>query len=279
MQRARYTVSSRTIDEAHRPRIVRRPVAAPAHRALPPPNRRRRRPHRPKLGLVLGAALAGWATILPVSTPHWPLLIPSWSAPVPVPQSADGAPSADSVVVPVPAAASAAAADPDPGVAATASGGSPSPTPGAPAAITAAANMPVPGTSLPSAAGFDATTEPAKPLLDDRERPRTEAVARSQRSPSSAVARAASRAPPRHHEIVVQLSSYADQARARQAAETLHRSLHRILQGAAVRTEEAKVHGRPVWRVVAGPVSNREHGRKLCDALRHAGQSCVIVAL
>jgi hypothetical protein len=279
LQRARYTVSSRTIDEAHRPRIVRRLPVALAPRALPELGARRRRHHRPKLGLVLGAALAGWATIFPVSTPHWPLLIASLSAPVPAPQSAGGAPSADSVVVPVPAAASAAAADPDPGVGATASGGSPSPTPGAPVAITAAADMPAPGTSLPSAAGFGAATEPAKPLLDNRERPRKEAFARSQRSPSSAVARAAPRASPRHHEIVVQLSSYADQLRARQAAERLHRSLQKMLKGAPIRTEEAHVHGKPVWRVVAGPVPNREHGKKLCDALRHAGQSCVIMVL
>jgi hypothetical protein len=277
LQRARYTVSSRTIDEAHRPRIVRRPAVALVPRALPELGARRRRHHRPKLGLVLGAALAGWATILPVSTPHWPLLIASLA--VPAPQSAGGALSADSVVVPVPAAASAAAADPDPGIAATASGGSPSPTSGAPVAITAAADMPAPGTSLPSAAGFDAATEPAKPLLDDRERPRTEAFVRSQRSPSSAVARAAPRASLRHHEIVVQLSSYADQLRARQAAERLHRSLQKMLKGAPIRTEEAHVHGKPVWRVVAGPVPNREHGKKLCDALRHAGQSCVIMVL
>jgi hypothetical protein len=277
LQRARYIVSSRTIDEAHRPRIVRRSPLALAPRALPELGTRRRPRHRPKLGLVLGAALAGWATILPVSTPHWPLLIATLAAPVPAPQSAGGAPSADSIVVPVPMAAPAAAADP--GVAATASGGSPSPTLGAPVAITAAADMPAPGTPLPSAAGFEAATEPAKPLLDDRERPRTEAFARSQRSPSSAVARAAPRASPRHHEIVVQLSSYADQLRARQAAERLHRSLQKMLKGAPIRTEEAHVHGKPVWRVVAGPVPNREHGKKLCDALRHAGQSCVIMVL
>jgi hypothetical protein len=273
LQRARYTVTSRTIDEAHRPRIVRRPAAAPAYRALPPLGTRRRRPHRPKLGLVLGAALAGWATILPVSTPDWPVLIASLAGPLP-------APSADSVVVPVPEAASAATSDLDPAIAATASAGSPSRTLGAPVAITAAADMPAPGTSLPSAAGFEAATEPAKPLLDGRPRPRAEAPPdRSRQSPSLAVARTSHPVSARPHQIVVQLSSYADQARARQAAETLHRSLHRILQGAAVRTEEAKVHGRSVWRVVAGPVSNREHGRKLCDALRHAGQSCVIIAL
>jgi hypothetical protein len=280
LQRARYTVTSRTIDEAHRPRIVRRPVAAPAHRALPPPNRRRRRPHRPKLGLVLGAALAGWATILPVSIPDWPVLIASLAAPVPAPLSSGGAPSANSVVVPVPGPASAGASDLDAAIAATASAGSPSRTLGAPVAITAAAEMPAPGPSLPPAAGLEAATEPPKPLIDDRVRPRAEAPpARSQRSPSLAVARDTRAVSARAHQIVVQLSSYADRARARQAAETLHRSLHTILQGAAVRTEEAKVHGKPVWRVVAGPVANREHGRKLCDALRHAGQSCVIIAL
>jgi SPOR domain len=224
---------------------------------------------------VLGAALAGWATILPVSTPHWPQLIASSAAP----QSSGGAPPADSVVVPVPTAASAAAPDLDPSVAATASAGSPPPTLGAPAALTTAAEMTAPGTSPPSAAGFEAATEPPKPLLDERERPRAEAPARSQRNPSLAVARAAPRVLPRHHQIVVQLSSYANQARARQAADKLHRSLQKMLQGSPIRTEEARVHGKPVWRVVAGPVPDREHGKKLCDALRRAGQSCVIMAL
>lgn len=275
MQRAHYTVSSRTIDEAHRPRIVRRPPVALAARALPEPGTRRRRHHRPRLGLVLGAALAGWATILPVSTPHWPQLIASSAAP----QSSGGAPPADSVVVPVPMAASAAAPDPDPGVAATAGGSSSSRTLGAPVAITAAAETPASGTSPSSAAGFEAVTAPPKPLLDEPERPRAEAPARSQRNPSSAVTRAAPRVSPRHHEIVVQLSSYGDQARARQAAEKLHRSLQKMLRGSPIRTEEARVHGKPVWRVVAGPVPDREHGKKLCDALRHAGQSCVIMAL
>jgi hypothetical protein len=278
LQRARYPISSRTIDEAHRPRIVRRPPVAPAHRDRPAPGTRRRH-HRPKLGLVLGAALAGWATILPVSTPHWPLLVASSAAPVPAPQSSGGAPSADSVVVPVPAAASAAAPDLDPGVAATASGGSPSRTLGAPVAITAAAEMPAPGTSLPSAAGFDAAMEPSKPLLDNRERPRAKAPARPQRSPSLAEARAAPPVSLRHRQIVLQLSSYTDQARARQAAATLHRSLLKLLRGAPVRAEQAEVHGRRVWRVVAGPVATRERGKKLCDAVHHAGQSCMVMLL
>ena len=278
MQRARYTVSSRTIDEAHRPRIVRRPPAAQAPRALPELGARRRR-HRPKLGFVLGAALAGWATVLPVNTPHWPLLIALLAAPVPAPQSSGGALSADSVVVPVPAAASTAAPDLDPGIAATAGGGSPPPPLGTPVAITAAAEMPTPGTSRPSGAGFEAVTEPPEPLLDKREHARAESPARSRRNPSAAVARAAPRVLPGHHQIVVQLSSYADQARAQQAAEKLHRSLQKMLQGSPIRTEEARVHGKPVWRVVAGPVPNREHGKKLCDALRRAGQSCVIMVL
>jgi SPOR domain len=249
-----------------------------APRTLSEIGTRCRRHHRPKLGLILGAALAGWATIVPVSTPHWPLLIASLA--VPVPQSAGGAPSADSVVVPVPMAAPAAAADPDPGVAATTSGGSPSPTPRARVAITTAAEMPAPGPSLPSAAGLEVATEPPKPLLDDRVRPRAEAPpARSQRSPSFAVARATRRGSERPHQIVVQLSSYADEARARHAAETLHRSLHKILKGAAVRTEAGEVHGRRIWRVVAGPIADRERGKRLCDAVRHAGQSCLVTLL
>jgi SPOR domain len=270
LQQARYTVTSRTIDEAHRPRIVRRAVVAPALRAPPAPVISRRRHRRPKLGLVLGAALAGWATVLPVSTPQWPLLIAPASAPVSAPLFS-GSTSADarSVVVPVPATTSAAAPDQTPGPVATADGAVPSRALDAPVAMTAAADMPATGASLPPAAG-----------LVDRERPRAESrPARSPRAASSAVARTTRRVSERPHQIVVQLSSYLDQARARQAAERLHRSFEKILKGAPMRTEEARVHGKPVWRVVAGPVANREHGRKLCDALRHAGQSCVIIEL
>jgi hypothetical protein len=271
LQRARYTVSSRTIDEAHRPRIVRRPAAAPALRAPPAPVISRRRHRRPKLGLVLGVALAGWATVLPVSTPQWPLLIASASAPVSAPLFSDSTPPADarSVVVPVPAATSAAAPDQTPGPVTTADGAVPSHALDAPVAMTAAAEMPATGTSLLPAAGL---LDPAHPRAEPR-------PARSQPAPSSAVARTTRRVSERPHQIVVQLSSYGDQARARQAAERLHRSFEKILKGAPMRTEEATVHGKPVWRVVAGPVRNREHGRKLCDALRHAGQSCVIMAL
>ena len=279
MQRARYSVSSRTIDEAHRPRIVRRAAAAPAPRAPRVPVISRRRHRRPKLGLVLGAALAGWATILPVSTPHWPAPIVSTAAPASTPLSAGTAPPADSVIVPVPAAAS-AAAEQTPDLAATASDATPSRALAAPVAMPAAADLPAARPTLPVAAGLEAATEPPKPLLEDGARPRAQAPpARSPRNPSPAVAHAARRVSPRPHQIVVQLSSYSDQARARQAAEALHRSLHKLLKGAAVRTEAATVRGKPVWRVVAGPVGNREHGRKLCDALRHAGQSCVIIAL
>jgi hypothetical protein len=252
---------------------------APAFRPQPAPVISRRRHRRPKLGLVLGAALAGWATVLPVSTPHWPVLVASSSAPVSARISSDSAPLADSIVVPVPAAALGATPDETPGSAATASVGTPSPALDAPVAM-AAAEMPATGTSLPVAAGLEAATEPPKPLLDDRARPRAEAPpARSRRNASSAVARAAPPESPRHRHIVLQLSSYADQARARQAAETLHRSLQKILKGAAVRTEEAEVHGRRVWRVVAGPVADRERGKRLCEAVHHAGQSCVVTLL
>jgi cell division septation protein DedD len=220
---------------------------------------------------VLGAALAGWATILPVGTPHWPVLVASPSTPASAPLSSGNAPSGDSVIVPVPAAASAAEQTPD--AAATASGGTPSQALEAPVAMTAAAEM-------PATTGLESATQPPKPLLDDRERPRAEAApARSRQSASPAVARAAAHAPPQRRHIVLQLSSYVDQARARQAAEKLHRSLQKILQGAVLRTEEAEVHGRRVWRVVAGPVADRERGKRLCDALHHAGQSCVVVLL
>jgi hypothetical protein len=279
LQQARYTVSSRTIDEAHRPRIVRRAAVAPALRALPAPIINRRRHRRPKLGLVLGAALAGWATVLPVSTPRWPVLIALTAAPTSAPLPSGNAPPADSVIVPVPVAAS-AAAEPTPDSAATASGGVPSPVLDALLAMTAAAETPATGTSLPVAAGLEAAPEPPKPLLDDRARPRPEApAARARQSASSAVARAAPRESAWHRHIVLQLSSYADQARARQAAEALHRSLQKILKGAALRTEEAEVHGRRVWRVVAGPVADRERGKRLCEAVQHVGQSCVVMLL
>jgi hypothetical protein len=205
---------------------------------------------------VLGAALAGWATILPISMPHWPVLVASSAAPEPASLPSASAPLAESVEVPVPA--------------------------DAPVAVTAAAEMPATGTSLPPAAGIEAAiaTEPSKPVLDDRARPRTQTPpARSRRSASSVVARAAPAESTRHRPVVLQLSSYADQARARQAAETLHRSLQKILKGAAVRTEEAEVHGRRLWRVVAGPVADRDRGRRLCDAVHHAGQSCVVMLL
>jgi cell division septation protein DedD len=94
-----------------------------------------------------------------------------------------------------------------------------------------------------------------------------------------AVARAAPRESAWHRHIVLQLSSYADQARARQAAEKLHRSLLKILRGSPVRAEQAEVHGRRVWRVVAGPVATRERGKQLCDAVHHAGQSCMVMLL
>jgi hypothetical protein len=268
LQQARYTVSSRTIDEVHRPRIVRRASVAAALPAQPAPVIGRHRHRRPKLGFVLGAALAGWASVLPVSTLHWPAVIASSSAPVSASLPSASAPlaDADSVVVPVPAAVSAAAPDQRPGSVAAAGVAMSSRALTAPEAMNAAAEIPA-TVSPPSAVG-----------LADRERPNAEPPP-SRSQGSLILARAARLESPRRRHVVVQLSSYADEARARQAAETLHRSLHKILQGAAVRTEEANVHGKPVWRVVAGPVANREHGRKLCDALRHAGHSCVIIAL
>jgi SPOR domain len=285
LQRARYTVTSRTIDDAHRPRIMRSAAAAPALRAPPAPviGRRRRRHRRPKLGLVLGAALAGWATVLPVSTPQW-VLIASSSAPGSAPLSTGSVPlaDADGVVVPVPAEASAAAPDQTPGSIAAASTATPSRALGAPVVMTTAAEMPATGTSLPPAAGLEAATaaEPPKPRLEDSERPRVEGPpVRLQRSPSLAVARTVQHVSPRHRQIVVQLSSYNDETRARQAAEKLHRSLQKILKEAHVRTEKAEVHGRRVWRVVAGPVTNRERGNELCEAVHRAGQSCVVTLL
>jgi hypothetical protein len=69
----------------------------------------------------------------------------------------------------------------------------------------------------------------------------------------------------------VQLSSYSDQARVQYAALRLHRSLGDVLQGARVGTEKAEVHGKPLWRLVAGPVAARERGKWLCETVRYAG--------
>jgi hypothetical protein len=75
----------------------------------------------------------------------------------------------------------------------------------------------------------------------------------------------------------VQLSSYSNQARARQAAEQLDRSLRK--EGARVQTEKAEVRGKAVWGVVADPVATRERGKRLCEAVRHAGRNCIVTLL
>jgi hypothetical protein len=277
LQRARYTVSSRTIDDAHRPRVVRGAPATVPRRPRPSPIITGRR--RSKLGVVLGVALAGWASLLPLNTPQWPLLIAT-SAPIPASLPPGGAPRTDVVTLAMPVAPSAASMEGTPGSASTASGGAPSTSLDEPLTITASDERPSAGESIPPAPRLDAATvmESSKPSIDNGERLRAPPT-RSPRPHSLAIARGARRVPPRHRQIVVQLSSYNDETRARHAAEKLHRSLQKILKEAHVRTEKAEVHGRLVWRVVAGPVTSRERGTKLCEAVHHAGQSCVVTLL
>lgn len=96
---------------------------------------------------------------------------------------------------------------------------------------------------------------------------------------STALRRSATPNPPRPARVVVQLSSFFDQAKAREAADTLERSLRSLLKGTPVQTERGAVRGRTVWRVVAGPVASRDRGKRLCDALHSAGRSCLVMVL
>jgi hypothetical protein len=277
LQRARYTVSSRTIDDAHRPRIVRRAPATLAHRPRPSPTITGDR--RSKLSVALGVVLAGWATLLPVSIPQWPFLIAS-SASISAPPAPGGAPRTGVVTLTMPVAPAGATMEEARGGASTASGGAPSTSLNEPLAVMAADERLSTDEFIPPGPRLDTATvtETSKPSIGDGERLRARST-RSQRPHSLALARVALPASPRHRQIVVQLSSYNDETRAQQAAEKLHRSLQKILKDAHVRTKEAEVHGQRVWRVVAGPVADRERGRRLCDAIHHAGQSCVVMLL
>jgi SPOR domain len=278
LQRAHYTVSSRTVDDAHRPRIVRDIPSAPAHR--PRPSRFTIARRHSKLGLVLCAVVAGTVTVVPVGTPHWNLLIAFSLVPVSSPPSPSRAPRAEGVTLSMPAAPPATPAEETLGSASTASGGTPSRLLDEPVPIAAADDSPVTGEPMPPAVrlGTSTVAGSSKSSVDDGERlggPTT----RSQRAPALAIARADPLESPQHRPIIVQLSSYNDEARARQAAEKLHRLLQKILRGAGVRTKKAQVHGRSVWRVVAGPITNRERANEVCEAVHHAGQSCIVTLL
>ena len=267
LQGARCNISSRTIDDAHRPRIVRRATGAPVHRP-------RRWPfvvgRRSKANLALCAALA--AGVLALGASQW--VLPFASAPA---LRSVSAMLADGMKPPPAVSPARAAPGRVPTSAATAAGSIASTALDARFVEAGATKISDGGAALSPTAGPDVANAIGASTLsagDDRAGADV-ARARSQRPRSPRTTDAA----PRRHEIAVQLSSYSNEARARQGAAKLHRSLRKVLNGIRLQTEKAEAHGKPVWRVIAGPLASRERGKRLCNAVHHAGQSCVIVLL
>jgi SPOR domain len=96
-------------------------------------------------------------------------------------------------------------------------------------------------------------------------------------APHAPPRRPATRHPAPPARVLVQLSAYYDHAKARAAAALFEKSLRKLLDGTALETEQGTVQGRTVWRVVAGPVASRQRGERLCNALRDAGRSCIVI--
>jgi hypothetical protein len=140
---------------------------------------------------VLGAALGGSATTLPVSTPHWPLLSSFSPTPIPAPLSSDRGLFVDGVTLPVPVAPPAASLDQTPGYASAASGDTLSAALDKPVALMTATETPASSTSLPLAAGVDAATatELYNPSTDGYDSARAK-IAPVQLHPSSSSATA-----------------------------------------------------------------------------------------
>lgn len=274
MPPARYTVTSRDIDDEHRPRIVRR---APG---IPIPSRAPSRPiavvRQSRARVLLGFVLAAPAVLLL-------FLFLRWEAPESASSSALSKAGARSEGLPV-AGGSTLAAAAAPGATAgnpllpwVSSGGAGDAAPGLAGATEApavgAASTPAPGRNPPSAGDLPQPGAGGEGLAAD-----APAAAPPHVAPSAEHRRTAPEASARRS-LVLQLSSYADEPRARRVAGALDRSLRNLLKGARVRTERAQVHGKAMWRVVAGPVVGREHGERLCAALRRSGQSCIVTML
>ncbi|MGO8918152.1 MAG: SPOR domain-containing protein [Stellaceae bacterium] len=280
---ARYTVSSRDIDDEHRPRIVRFAAADPVYRPRPSPvaSAVRRSTSGP---LLFTAALAGVGIyFLMSSLLREPPEIASATALNSMPLRPAESLLVDHIVLEMPTAPAVIVSDHQRrGLASEWSNSTSSGTLDDQVAIAGATEIPATGGPQPvPGLGADSATGALQAPIAPNESPSAdESAAKSRRSPVVAAAPgAAAPKASRRLRIVVQLSSYADQARARQAARTLESSLRSVLDGAHLQTERAEVHGKPVWRVVVDPVASRERGTRLCDAVHHAGRDCVVTLL
>lgn len=250
----RYTMSSREIDDWHRPRILRPLPDDPTSARISRHGiviRRLVLSVAALTGAALGAGAFLWAT-LPSPPPQE---VASSSAARDAAPHPGAAPRADTLAT---SAAQEGAAGP--AIIAPSAGDGPVPARAAYApAADARWRTPVVSEGGP-AAGNPSSTAP-----DD--------------SPPAEPGRAAPKKSPHVPRVVVQLSSFYDQRHAREAAAEIERSLRSILKGTPIGTERATVQGKEVWRVVAGPVASRDHGKRLCDAVRNAGRSCIVILL
>jgi len=100
-------------------------------------------------------------------------------------------------------------------------------------------------------------------------------------APSAPAERASS--PPahraRHPQAFVQLSYYSTPSAAHRGAATLRRMWQRQLAGMPLKVMPAEAGGKPIWRVVAGPASSREHAQRVCAVVHHAGRSCAVAVI
>jgi hypothetical protein len=240
-------VSSRDIDEAHRPRITRRTAAvsmsagrtSTLHTFLP----RAFLGAAALAGAVMGASLCLWLVV-----PGAPQEQASPAAPLPPDASivADRMPLDDGGHAALPA---------DDGK---------QPERGAAIVAPSASGAPSPALAQGTAAGKENVGQTRSAVINAPRAP-----------PHGAAPRQAAR----HPRVLVQLSAYSDYAKARAAADRFEKSLRGHLGTAAIGTARASVRGKIVWRVVAGPVTSRQRGERLCRSLRSAGQACIVILL
>lgn len=222
MQPARYTVSSRDIDDEHRPRIVRCTPVVPVQRSRPSPVISALLQF--KVGILLCTALAGPALFFLISALRWESPeIASAPAPKSVSLSSSGSLVAEAAMLALPAVPSATAPDPT-----LSSIGTSARTLDGQLALEGATDRPTAGASLPPADGLGAAKDEGapQPLTANEGSPSAgTASAGSRRSPSPAAPRSAGPRASHHSQIVVQLSSFSDRAKAREGVSKLERSL------------------------------------------------------